>query len=288
MPELVAKHKGPGTYWCRGGPPLDDMPEHDDVLRELAELRRELQQIRETVAGLAAARPTPRAAGRVRTFVEGFDEALEGGIPEGHVVLLAGPSGSMKTSLALSMVYHNRREGIRGLYVSLEEGRDSLLRTMDRLGMKSADDFIVDIGKLRMEHEAVEEARDWLQILKEYLARRMEKDKIGLLVIDPLNSLHSLGELRNPRRDLFHFFTYLRGLGVTTVLVAEAEGPHDFPNHEEFLADGAITLAYGNNPDGHVELRIRCVKMRHANHARDYFRLQFSEGRFRAQPVGTE
>jgi len=258
----------------------------DDVARELAELREEVRELRQAVAAVTSAKRETRASGRVRTFVEGFDAALEGGIPVGHVVILAGPSGSMKTSLALNMIYHNRREGVKAVYISLEEGRESMLRTMERLGMSLDDDFIVDIGKLRMEHEDVEGARDWLTLLKDYLARRLEKGEVGLVVIDPLNSLYRLAELRNPRQDLFHFFTYLRGLGVTTLLVAEAEGPDDFPNHEEFLADGAITLSYAHEPDGHVDLRIRCVKMRHANHARDFFRLEFEDGRFRARPIG--
>ena len=263
------------------------MARDDDVARELAELREEVQRLRDAVAALSGTRREGRAPGRVRTYVEGFDATLEGGIPAGHVVILAGPSGSMKTSLALGMLYHNRREGgLQGLYISLEEGRESLLRTMERLGMKLEDDFIVDIGKLRTEHEDVEEARDWLSILKDYLTRRLQKGEIGLVVIDPLNSLYSLAELRNPRKDLFHFFTYLRGLGVTTILIAESEGANDFPNHEEFLSDGAITLSYANEADGHVDLRIRCVKMRHANHARDFFRLEFEDGRFHARRIG--
>jgi len=259
----------------------------EDVAKELAELREEVAHLREAVQRLGAASREGRVSGRIRTFVEGFDEAIEGGIPSGHVVLLAGPSGSMKTSLALGAVHHNRREGTKGLYISLEEGRQSLLRTMERLGMKPEDDFIVDIGRLRMEHEAVEGAKDWLQILKDYLARRLERDGIGILVIDPLNSLYSLAEMGNPRRDLFHFFTFLRALGVTTIAIMEAEGPDHFPNHEEFVADGAITLSYVADADGHVDLRIRCLKMRHTNHTRDFFRLEFEGGRFRARRIGT-
>jgi KaiC/GvpD/RAD55 family RecA-like ATPase len=260
----------------------------DDLAREVADLRREVQRLAEVVSRMASPRREGEGGARVRTFVEGFDEAIEGGIPAGHVVLLAGPSGSMKTSLALSIAYHNRRQGAKVLYVSLEEGRESLVRTMERLGMKGGDDFIVDIGRLRTEHEAVEGAKDWLQILKDYLARRMEKDQVAILVLDPLNSLYSLTEMTNPRRDLFHLFTYLRGLGVTTILIAESQGASDFPHDEEFLADGAITLSYGNPTDGRVDLRIRCNKMRHANHARDYFVLEFERGHFRARPIAAD
>ena len=225
--------------------------------------------------------------GRIRTFVAGFDEALEGGIPKGHVVVLGGPSGTMKTSLGLNLVHRNRLDGVRGLYVSLEEGRASLLRTMARLGMEPKDDFIVDIARLRTEHEAADETRGWLKILEEYLERKREKEPFGLVVIDSLNSLYALAKLSDPRTDLFHFFTFLRGLGVTAVLIAEtSDGSSPFPNHEDSLADGAILLRYGNDADGRVSVEIRCLKMRHTNHGRDWFRLDHADGAFVARAPG--
>ncbi|TLZ58055.1 MAG: hypothetical protein E6K17_01975 [Methanobacteriota archaeon] len=225
--------------------------------------------------------------GRIRTFVAGFDEALEGGIPKGHVVVLGGPSGTMKTSLGLNLVHRNRLDGVRGLYVSLEEGRASLLRTMARLGMEPKDDFIVDIARLRTEHEAADETRGWLKILEEYLERKRDKEPFGLVVIDSLNSLYALAKLSDPRTDLFHFFTFLRGLGVTAVLIAETpDASSSFPNHEDYLADGAILLRYGNDADGRVSVEIRCLKMRHTNHGRDWFRLDHADGAFVARAPG--
>jgi KaiC/GvpD/RAD55 family RecA-like ATPase len=261
-----------------------DPSAQDRVLAELQELRREVRTLRERVDDLSGRRPP--SEGRIRTFVDGFDDALEGGIPAQHVVLIAGPSGTMKTSLALNMVHRNAQAGIKGLYVSLEESRESLLRTMERLGMAAEGDFIVDIARLRTEHEVVEEARDWLRILKDYLQRRVEKDGIELVVVDPLNGLYALAELENPRRDMFHLFNFLRGLRLTSVFVAEAEDPQaPFRHHEDFLADGAIALQYTNASSGRVELWMRCRKMRHANHSRDFFRLDHAGGRFVATPV---
>src|SRR3989304_8165921 len=37
---------------------------------------------------------------RVRTYIQGFDEKLSGGIPEGSIVLLCGEPGTMKSTLA--------------------------------------------------------------------------------------------------------------------------------------------------------------------------------------------
>ena len=266
-----------------GGGDREGGSREDRILAELDALRAHLRRLEAKVDALA--RPARAADERVHTFVDGLDAALGGGIPRGHVVLVAGPAGTMKTSLALHMVHRNAAAGHPGVFVSLEEGRDSLLATMRNLGMEPRDDFIVDIGRLRMEHETAEEARDWLQILREFLERRQEKQPAELIVIDPLNSLYTLANLAKPRQDLFHFFNFLRSLGATAVLVAESEhADRPFAHHEDFLADGAIELRFIDADAGRVAVAIRVVKMRHAEHARDWYRLEFRGGKFTAAP----
>jgi circadian clock protein KaiC len=257
--------------------------QEERLLEEIESLKERLRDVETRMDAITSGRRPDE--GRIRTYVAGLDEALQGGIPRGHVVLLAGPSGAMKTSLGLNLVHRNRLEGVKGLYISLEEGRASLLRTMTRLGMEAKGDFIVDIARLRTEHEAADETHGWLQILQEYLRRKRDKEALGLVVIDPLNSLYALAKMAEPRTDLFHFFTFLRGLGVTAVLIIEApEASSGFPNHEEFLADGAIQLRYVGDADGRVSVEVRVVKMRHANHSRDWFRLDVTDGGFAARP----
>src|SRR2546430_1134709 len=49
--------------------------------------------------------------GLVKTHIRGFDDdVLRGGIPQGHVVLIRGASGTMKSSLAYYVLYHNALE----------------------------------------------------------------------------------------------------------------------------------------------------------------------------------
>ena len=47
--------------------------------------------------------------GYVKTYIEGFDEKLQGGIPKGSVVLLVGQPGTMKSSVAYNMLYNGAR-----------------------------------------------------------------------------------------------------------------------------------------------------------------------------------
>ena len=55
---------------------------------------------------------------RVKTYVKGLDEVMEGGIPEGSVVLVAGKPGTMKSSFAFNILYHNaNKEDKSGVYL---------------------------------------------------------------------------------------------------------------------------------------------------------------------------
>src|SRR2546427_5180868 len=88
----------------------------------------------------AGAAVAPQGSGerpaRVRTFVEGLDETLEGGVPWGHVVLIEGAPGTMKSSLGFSILLQNAaRAGLHCLYLSLEERGSSLLKQMGSLGL---------------------------------------------------------------------------------------------------------------------------------------------------------
>src|SRR5436189_6315792 len=94
---------------------------------------------------------------RVQTHVEGFDEALGGGIPRGSIVLVAGSPGTMKTALTFSMLYENVnvKAGSKALYISLEESQEDLRAAMAELGMTRLDAmelYVLAIRKIRLGH----------------------------------------------------------------------------------------------------------------------------------------
>ena len=43
---------------------------------------------------------------RIPTHIEGLDENMQGGIPQGHICLVAGASGAMKSSLTFSCLLY--------------------------------------------------------------------------------------------------------------------------------------------------------------------------------------
>ena len=57
---------------------------------------------------------------RVKSYIDGLDKNLEGGIPEEHLVLVSGKSGTMKSSVCFNILYNEALNGNTGLYLNLE------------------------------------------------------------------------------------------------------------------------------------------------------------------------
>ena len=58
---------------------------------------------------------------RLKTGVNGLDKMLDGGVPEGAMVQLMGPTGSGKSVLAAMFSLHTARNGSKILFISFEE-----------------------------------------------------------------------------------------------------------------------------------------------------------------------
>jgi KaiC/GvpD/RAD55 family RecA-like ATPase len=274
--------EGAGVEWVRTGKPGEAAGLPEEFEGELRDLRDEVRRLRDQVTALASASAAvrqPVGDERLPTYVGGLDPFLEGGVPRGSILAITGPGGSMKTSLALYILAKNRAAGRRGVYVTVEESRDSILRTMRHLGLGKDDDFLVDIARLRVEREGAEDIRDWLRVLKDFLVRRNQRERIDLVIIDTMDVLASMAQLEDPRNELFHFFHFLRSMGVTTFAIANADPSGMGVAHDlTFLADGVFELRFSGAGEGKVQLLFRCVKMRHTNHSRDYFVLAYDRG----------
>ena len=242
-------------------------------------------------AAPARAEPAPRAKGRMYTFIEGLDDALNGGIPEGHVVIVAGPPGTMKSSLCLSIAAYNAAKDRRAcLYITLEESRESFSVQARSLGLPFEEATglltILDARDLRASVPRVGE--DWVDAFAAVLATLKEESPFDLLVLDALEGLEAIAQFPDRRRAIFRLFEHLRSLGVTTLVVAERP---DIVFHgnvvygrwsEDFLADGILHLRQHLVSDLDVQRRIRIVKMRGTRHETGYMALLVDEGRLRA------
>jgi KaiC/GvpD/RAD55 family RecA-like ATPase len=72
---------------------------------------------------------------RVKTGIPGFDELIEGGIPEGFNILITGSPGTGKTIFGIQYIFNGAADGENGVYVSLDSTKTELLSQSKTLGM---------------------------------------------------------------------------------------------------------------------------------------------------------
>ncbi|HKZ48569.1 MAG TPA: RAD55 family ATPase [Thermoplasmata archaeon] len=230
---------------------------------------------------------------KVQTWVRGYDEELGGGIPAGSVVLVRGASGTMKSSLAYSILYQNALRGRNGLYVTLEQDALSLLDQMRELGLKpeSVSEALplLDLSRGREVLESLRARAGTTSgtpatlagVLREKIAQLRAQTRFELLAIDSWDALELVLEFEDRRAETFEFFRWLRSTGATSFLVSEdapVPDPGDFS--EEFLADAIFYLKLERVSDLDFQRRLQCAKMRACAHSSDFFTLVFENGRF--------
>lgn len=236
------------------------------------------------------------AVERVKTYIHNFDEYIQGGVPKGHVILISGTPGTMKSSICYSILYNNaKKNGTRSVYMTLEQSKENLLQQMGLMGMNDPEVqekvYVLDLATIRKNVTEMMAKGSWLQVFKMY-AETIKKDQgYDILVLDSLDVLEMAAQINTDRRnDLFYLFMWLRNMGVTSFLIAETSV--DTINggrfEEGYLADGIISLKLQSIGESDVQRRIRAVKLRSTNHKTGYFSLMFSDGMFRATQVINE
>nr|MBC8518390.1 AAA family ATPase [Euryarchaeota archaeon] len=231
---------------------------------------------------------------RIPTYISGLDENMQGGIPKGHIVLLAGVSGSMKSSLGFSMLYNAVMEGkTSGIYVTLEQGKDSLGSHMAGMGMDVQDPrvrsriAIIDLADLRvqLDSQGMSESVDWMGQLIKQLANYRDSIGFEVVVFDSLGAFFTLTKMENPRDEVFRFFEAIRRMGLTGIVICEmmGESKNQYGEFgiEDYLSDGVIHLTMERTGDA-VERKVSIVKMRHTNHVLGYqpYRWDSNNSRF--------
>jgi len=253
---------------------------------------------------------------RLKVYINGFDEQLEGGIPEGYITLICGTCGTMKTSVAFNVLYNEALDGKIGLYVSLEQSAKSLLEHAEKMGYdlskinlivmsdisklksniqdikssKSGSLLISDLGSIRKQVMGTKmgPSGDWLNVIKNIIKKLKQEAKCDLFVLGSLSALYVLSSFDDPRTKLFYIFEFLRDVGLTTFLVSEMplnKSKYSEYEVEDYLADGIILLQH-TEKFRKVIREISVVKMRATDCNTDVFTLEYKNKKFYALQGG--
>jgi KaiC/GvpD/RAD55 family RecA-like ATPase len=209
-----------------------------------------------------------------------MDRVLASDANAPYLTLLTGPPGSMKSSFALSMVAnHLRHSGGFGLYCTVEETVDSLLRASQSLGLELPHNLqITDFTELRKENEAMDYLKFTRKMIEHF--KRERGDAFSVFVLDSLGAIYSLTKVdEEMRKRMFGFFDFLRSQNLHTFIITERQaGEHaELEGNEGFLADAILNLGLDRR-NGQIVRTMQVEKMRHVRHSMEKQAMEVTDG----------
>jgi len=209
--------------------------------------------------------PVDRDPRRIPTGVPGLDELMHGGLPQGHTLLVSGPTGAGKTILGTRFLQAGVAEGEKGVAVFFEKGT-ARLRNAELAGMVQAG------------HVAVVESRSLSLSVEELLDEMCTAiDATGAtrVVIDSLSEigLYLAPEVRADLRvAVFRTLSVLAKRGVSVVVTVGMEDDYTkltiSPDELCFLTDAVLSLRFVEF-EGSLRKFMTVVKVRGCDHSTD-------------------
>ncbi|WP_337863224.1 ATPase domain-containing protein [Nitrososphaera sp.] len=199
---------------------------------------------------------------RISTGIPGLDSLMEGGIPRGFTVLVAGNPGSGKTVLASHFLYEGlKNAGESGIYVSFSESREQFFNNVERLGM----DFQKYEGEGKFHFlDLASVTREGIQDALDEVVATIRDSHAQRMVVDSFSAISQAFDDLNEARIALQIVLgkMTRAEGVTSMLIAEVPvGQESIGSGiEEFVADGIIKLEHGRT--NAAPLGVRVIKMR--------------------------
>jgi len=204
--------------------------------------------------------------------VRGLDNLFQSEIPAGSVILITGTEGTLKSSLAMNLISNYLLSNDNhGLYVTLEESVESIIRNISSIGFKHSDNLhMFDYKDIR--NEWGDRELDMVDLTENVINFYREKcDNLTIFALDSLNALYTFTNQANLRKDMYNFFTLLKDQELTSFLIMESN-----PNSliyeadrmgwpEYFLSDGVVMVGIEEVND-RVRRYIQIKKMRATKH----------------------
>ncbi|MDO9002431.1 MAG: ATPase domain-containing protein [Aquabacterium sp.] len=217
---------------------------------------------------LAYAAPPESAAGeavRLQTGVPALDEMMGGGLPKGYSLLVAGPSGSGKSILAMGFLAEGARQGETGVIAAFEQrpnrSRGSLMANLIETGR-------VGVIDTRAAALSVDE-------IASLLINEIRRLKATRVVIDSLSGfeLALAPTFREDfRESLSRMVAALASTGATVLMTSELEDRYTdlrfSPYGTAFLTDAIILQRYVE-VDSRLQRVMAVVKVRASAHSNE-------------------
>jgi circadian clock protein KaiC len=206
---------------------------------------------------------------RLSTGIQGLDEVLGGGLPEGQLYLVEGESGAGKTTLGLQFLLAGQRRGERTLWITLSETERQLRQTaqshgwsLDGIdvcnpvapdGVRQGDDKYSFFSPADVELDQIRQA----------IVAATERVRPSRVVFDPFSDVRHLArEVLHYRRQVLSLREFFNDHRCTVLLMQELTRGTAGDLQAEALVQGYLTLHQDAPEYGGQRRRVRVHKMR--------------------------
>ncbi len=204
--------------------------------------------------------------GVISSGIDGLDKLVGGGFDRGTSVLLLGPAGAGKSSLAACYAVSVANRGERAAFFAFDEGVDTLFTRSEALGMPLQKH--VESGRITVQQVDPADLSPG-----EFACRLQHAVEVGgarLIVIDSLNGyLTAMPDQHYVLIQLHEVLSYLRQQGVVTLIALAQHGLVD-PTMTtsvdvSYLADTVLVLRYFE-ASGRIRKAVSVLKKRSGQH----------------------
>jgi len=216
----------------------------------------------------------------VKSGIFGLDPLIGGGFRERTAHVIVGSSGTGKTTFAMQFLMHGIDEGQQGLYVSLEESPEQIVREGELMGFRMKDQLDKNLFFIHLK------GKNFKKMIEEQLPAlvkaRADFEIKTRVVIDPMTPVIWATPDRLEQREMIaRLFYTLKELGVVIATVEEHAKPGETIGEDVllpiYLSDGALHLEY-YPVGGAFNRTLKILKVRGAHHGEGVYPYFFARG----------
>ena len=198
-----------------------------------------------------------------------LDTVLDGGYRRASCVLITGPAGTGKTTIACTFVRAACQRGEKTLYVNFEESQEAMLSGMLSPGIDLRP--YMQNGKLQILTAMPESMGAEEHLIR--LIRAVKTFKSDYIVVDAISSCRRMGTEQDAFEFIMRLVNACKEQGVTVFLINQATG---FTEEQEIsgvgissMVDTVIALRY-IDIGGEVNRMMLVMKARGSKHSNQY------------------
>lgn len=232
---------------------------------------------------------------RIKSYITGLDELIQGGFPKQRTMLVSGSAGSGKTIFGMQYIYHGAKNGEPGVFITVDERPELIRQDMANFGwdveemeeegmMAILDASATKVGFPSDEKYSLPQVGLDVDELILKAMKLVDKLNAKRLVLDSIPGIGMQAGEQEMRSVILRMNYMFAKEKVTAIMTSEipeqgfGKGPTSFSKYgvEEYVADGVITLHYlGAGSGSNRSMFIR--KMRGTAHVEEVLPMEITD-----------